>query len=102
MNKPTVGLKGKNMIFPKKVIHPKQCPKCKGTDIMGHGMVMGYGWINLDDMNVDEADEFEIFDEENLEYHCRNDNCGYSWDLTNLNFRRSFYESSLQNHKEKR
>lgn len=80
MNKPSIGLFKKKENYNQKKIHPKQCPKCKGTDIMGHGMVMGYGWINLEDMNVDEADDFEIFDEDNLEYFCQNNDCGYSWE----------------------
>lgn len=79
MNKPSIGLREKKET--NIVIHPKQCPKCKSKDIMGKGLVIGYGWINLDDMNVDEADDFEIYDDENLEYICQEDGCGYSWEL---------------------
>lgn len=84
MNRPAIGLKGKQMIFPKKVIHPKQCPKCSCKEIQGYGAIFGYGYINLKEMYVEECgdtDDFEVFDEDNLEYICQNDDCGYSWEL---------------------
>lgn len=70
MNKPVIGLKEKKETV-SKIIHPKQCPLCKSTNIIGRGIVIGYAYINLDNMQVDEfGDDFEICDEENLEYRC--------------------------------
>lgn len=77
MNKPSIGLKEK--IQSGKKIHPKQCPKCKSKNIIGRGLVIGYAYINLENINVDElGDDFEILDEENLRYRCFS--CGNEWD----------------------
>jgi len=83
LNKPQLGIETFKYTPPSNIspfIHPKQCKKCGSKNIMGYGMVTGYGWINLDDMSVDEADDFEIFDEESLEYICQEENCGFEWE----------------------
>jgi|GEM_PF-7026591 len=62
----------------KKII-PKRCIKCNSENIIGHGLVIGMAKINLDTLEVDECgDEFEIYDEENLEYRCGD--CDFSWE----------------------
>lgn len=83
MNKPAIGLRESKENDTAKIIHPKQCQKCGGR-ILGWGTVIGSGWINLDDMTVDEcgdAEDFEIYDEDCLEYVCQEDECGFSWEL---------------------
>ena len=64
-----------------KVVKPRLlCPNCHSNDISGHGMIIGYGYINLNDMSVDEcddADEFEVYDQDNLTYTCQN--CDHEW-----------------------
>jgi hypothetical protein len=80
VNKPTIGLRKakhqiqlniENYIFPimkQSTKIPTQCPKCKSENIMGYGAIMGYGYINLEDMSVnDPGDDWDIFDEEDLE-----------------------------------
>lgn len=66
-------------------IHPKQpkfkrCPKCASAKLLGYGQIIGYGYINLDDLSVDEpGDDWEFFDDsKDLEYHCRD--CGHEWE----------------------
>ena len=57
----------------------KRCPNCHSTEIMGYGMIIGYGHINLEDLSVDEpSDDFELFSApENLEHVCQS--CDHRW-----------------------
>lgn len=81
MNRPFIGFwkkKEKEETEAKK-IHPKQCPKCGSKNIMGYGLVSGWGYVELDTMNVDMSTELdlEIGDEESLDYVCMD--CGNEW-----------------------
>ena len=76
MNKPLIGLKTKEK---PKHTHPTNCPKCKSKNIIGRGLVIGYAYINLETMQVDElGDDFEIYDRDNLSYRCFN--CEWDWE----------------------
>jgi predicted RNA-binding Zn-ribbon protein involved in translation (DUF1610 family) len=78
MNRPKIGLFGKEQPGTKKV-HPKECKKC-GGNIMGHGFVSGWAYVDLDSMDVDMSAEMEleIEDEDNLRYRCLD--CGFEWE----------------------
>lgn len=79
MNKPTIGIREKKEEV--KIVHPKQCKKCGGK-VLGWGTIIGSGWINLSDMSVDECadtEDFEVYDEESLEYICQEEGCDCSW-----------------------
>jgi len=80
MRKPETGLKTKPILTSKPII-PTQCPnpKCKSSNIIGRGMVIGMAYINLETMNVDElGDDFEVCDKDNLRYRCFN--CEWDWE----------------------
>ena len=82
MRKPEIGLKTKPILTNnyEKII-PNQCPnpKCKSSNIIGRGMVIGMAYINLETMNVDElGDDFEVCDKDNLMYRCFN--CEWDWE----------------------
>ncbi len=60
--------------------HPKYCPKCKSKNIIGHGLVVGYAYINLENMKVDElGDDFEVCNENenDMSYKCFD--CEHEW-----------------------
>ena len=79
MNKPSVGLRKDKIVSTISLLI--RCPKCKSLNVLGYGSIIGYGWINLGDMSVEDtqcADEFEVYDEENLSYECQN--CDYEWE----------------------
>jgi len=80
MRKPEIGLKTKPNLTSKPII-PTQCPnpKCKSSNIIGRGMVIGMAYINLETMETDElGDDFEICDKDNLRYRCFD--CEWDWD----------------------
>jgi len=80
MKKPEIRLKTKPILTSKPII-PTQCPnpKCRSSNIIGKGMVIGMAYINLETMNVDElGDDFEVCDKDNLMYRCFD--CGKEWE----------------------
>jgi len=79
MRKPEIGLKLKSEIIKPSTL--KRCTKCKSLNVVGYGTIIGHGWINLGDMSVEDtccADEFEVYDGENLSYECRD--CDHEWE----------------------
>ena len=80
MRKPEIGLKTKpNLTNNYEKIIPTQCPKCKSSNIIGKGMVIGMAYINLETMNVDElGDDFEVCDKDNLRFECFE--CRWDWE----------------------
>jgi len=64
----------------KAVVAARKYPKCQSTKLLGYGMIIGWGFINLDDMSVDEpSNEFEIYsDPDELRVICRN--CEHEWE----------------------
>jgi len=84
MRKPEIGVVKEKFLncfkYPEsKIIIPTRCVKCQSKNIIGRGLVIGYAYINLRNMNVDElGDDFEVWDRDNLRYRCFD--CKWEWE----------------------